>query len=122
MRSGARGLALPRLTMCPWDQVECCLEAQDPHGSLSRLKHGAQQVWPAIFQQLMKSPKVSSARILQELIVVGKKAKLRAAQAEAEHNEAILQGLNAFTQLDTTNRWDVSVALCCNADRTGRGR
>jgi hypothetical protein len=33
-----------------------------------------------------------------------------AAQAQAAHNQAILQGLNAFTQLDVnTHRWDVSV-------------
>jgi len=33
-----------------------------------------------------------------------------AAQAQAAHNQAILQGLNAFTQLDSnTHRWDVSL-------------
>ncbi|WWD21025.1 hypothetical protein CI109_105506 [Kwoniella shandongensis] len=37
----------------------------------------------------------------------GKRAAQMAAQAQAAHNQAILQGLNAFTQLDpNSHRWD----------------
>ncbi|OCF44925.1 hypothetical protein I317_01204 [Kwoniella heveanensis CBS 569] len=40
-------------------------------------------------------------------VAEGKKAAQLAAQAQAAHNQAILQGLNAFTQLDpNTHRWD----------------
>ncbi|WVQ93362.1 hypothetical protein IAU59_000430 [Kwoniella sp. CBS 9459] len=40
-------------------------------------------------------------------VAEGKKAAQLAAQAQAAHNQAILQGLNAFTQLDpNAHRWD----------------
>ena len=41
---------------------------------------------------------------------IGKKAAQLAAQAQAAHNQEILKGLSAFTQLGTEHRWDVSQA------------
>ena len=42
---------------------------------------------------------------------LGKKAAQLVAQAHAAHNQEILKGLNAFTQLGTDHRWDVSGSL-----------
>lgn len=40
---------------------------------------------------------------------LGRRAAQLAAQAQAAHNQAIIQGLNAFTQLDpNVHRWAVS--------------
>ena len=51
------------------------------------------------------------------LIIPGKQAAQASAQAMAQakaaHNQAILQGLNAFTQLDpNAHRWAVSLNSC----------
>lgn len=44
-------------------------------------------------------------------VAEGKQAAALAVQAQAAHNQAILQGLSAFTQLDpNAHRWDVSVS------------
>jgi hypothetical protein len=32
-----------------------------------------------------------------------------AAQQQAAHNQALLKSLNAFTQVDSAHRWDVSL-------------
>jgi hypothetical protein len=43
-------------------------------------------------------------------VAEGKQAAAMVLQAQAAHNQAILQGLSAFTQFDpNAHRWDVSL-------------